>query len=239
MRVEDDLKELGENTLDKLKEAIERGDREQALALADYLFLEGKGVHDGPGDVIYAMLDWIARNQGEEGIPEALRFARQILAHGQFALAANLTQADFLKLYAEYMRGHRSGPGELGDIEIWEEDDRWVLSFDPCGSGGRMARGPQDGSGSRTEPPFNLGKTSSPQPWAWGKVGVPYYCAHCCVWNEIMGIEANGYPSRITEYPADDPSKPCRWYFYKDPNLIPEEYFQRVGFKKDPSRFKR
>jgi len=238
MRVEDDLKELGENTLGKLKEAIAQGNKELSLALADYLHLESKTIHDVYTDWSFVNLDFIARNYGEEEVPKALRYTMEVQRR-QHPSSSGLSGLPYVKVCAEFMRGHGSGPAELGDFKIWEEEDRWVMSFDPCGSGARMVRGPKDGSGSRVEPPFSLGKTSKPYPWSWSKAGVPYYCAHCCVWSEIMCIEGLGYPMRVTEYPVDDPSKPCLWYLYKDPNLIPEEYFERVGFKKDPSRFKK
>ncbi len=234
----DDVNELGENTLDKLKKAIEAGDKELALKLADYQFLESKGVHDAMLDWVYVNLDWIGRNYGEEEVAKAVRYMNEV--HGsKHPGASGLSALALVQFSAEFCRGHGSGPEEKGDFKAWEEKDRWVMSFDPCGSGGRLARGPKDGTGSRTKPPFNLGKTTKPYPWAWNKVGVPYYCTHCCIWSEIMAIERNGYPTRVTEFPADDPSKPCVWYMYKDPNLIPEKYFTRVGFKKDPSRFKK
>jgi hypothetical protein len=139
--------------------------------------------------------------------------------------------------YAEFARFHRSGPGEVGNVEIAEEEDRYVFSTDPCGSGGRMRRvGEIDGSPPRTNQPYNLGVTTKAYPWSWGKAGVPYYCVHCCVWSEIITIENKGYSIRITEY-NEDPQGPCKRYFYKKPELIPEEYFTRVGKIKDPSKF--
>ena len=102
-----------------------------------------------------------------------------------------------------------------------------------------MLRGPLDGSGSRVGSPYNFGKTSKPYPWSWGKANVPYYCTHCCLWHEVMSTEVRGYPLRITESPLDDYQQPCRSYFYKDPESIPQKYFERIGFKKDPSKFKR
>lgn len=228
MRVEDDLKEQGENTLEKLHEAIERDDRELSLALSDLLFVEGRVGFDWT----LANLEWIAGHYGEEEVPKALRHAGQIIQQGLLLPFTGVAGSDYVKLYSEFMRGLRSGPAQKGDFKIREEKDRWVMVFDPCGSGGAMIRRPQGGGSS-------LGKTTKPYSWAWSKVGVPYFCAHCCVWHEIMAIEKNGYPSRITECPGDDPVKACKWYVYKDPNLIPERYFKRVGFKKDPSRFKK
>lgn len=68
-RVDDTVSGLGENSTDKLKEAIERGDRELALALAEYRMLEGKGQHDSFTDMIFCMLDWIARHEAKSNCP--------------------------------------------------------------------------------------------------------------------------------------------------------------------------
>jgi hypothetical protein len=239
MRVEG-IDELGENTIKKLKQAVKAGNTQLALDIADYLSWEGKNLHDSMTDWIFCDLDWIARNCGEEKIPEVLRFVRQKKGTPYKSKGNSTWNAlSQVRMYAEGMRGHRSGPDEAGDLMITEEPDRFVMSFDPCGSGGRMARGPLDKSGSRVEPPFSLGKTSKPYPWSWNKANVPYYCIHCCLWSEIMSIESNGYPLRVTECPVGDFNKPCLWYVYKSPELIPAEYFERVGLKKDPSRFKK
>ena len=58
--------------------------------------------------------------------------------------------------------------------------------------------------------------------------GVPYYCVHCCMFKEILPIELRGYPIRIN-FPGERPEDPCIQFFYKRPELIPEEYFARVG----------
>ena len=237
-RVEDDVSELGENTTDKLKEAIRQGNQELALELAEYRLLEGKGQHDAFTDMIFCQLDWIARNHGEEELPKVMRFLKTALDRNAYHSAKkSATPLERLIIFAEGMRAHPTGPNERGNFKVWEEADRYVMEMDPCGSGGRMARGPLNGSGSRLNPPYNLGTTTKPYPWSWGKANIPYYCIHCCVWNEVMAIEATGYPWKVTECPEGDSEEPCYWYFYKDPNLIPEEYFERVGFKKDPSKF--
>lgn len=241
MRIDEPISELGENTFDKLRAAIERGEKELSLQLADYARGEGKGQRDVMADWLYSLLDWIAKNYGEEGVPMALRHARSAMERSTYTRARkSATPMDRVIMFAEGMRAHNScGPGEKGNFKIWEEPDRYVMEFDPCGTGGRLNRGPLNGSGSRVKPPYNLGVTSKPYPWSWSKANIPYYCLHCCVWNEIMAIEATGYPNRVTECPEAGSNKPCYRYIYKDPNLIPAEYFERVGFNKDPSKFKK
>ena len=138
---------------------------------------------------------------------------------------------DRVFINAEVMRAHRCGPRQDGEIDIIEDENRISIKMDPCGSGGRMRRGdPVDHTPSRLGPPYNFGVTRKAYPWSWGKKNVPYYCIHCAI-NEILPIEWGGYPLWVTGY-TDDASNPCYWHFYKDPSLIPEKYFRRLGFSK-------
>jgi hypothetical protein len=127
------------------------------------------------------------------------------------------------------MRGHLSGPNRAGTITVTEEPDRYVLSFDACGTGGRMRRGdPLVGSGSRLEAPYHFLNVRGAYDWTWNRSGVCAYCAHCSVVNQILPIEGLGRPMRMTEYPenADDP---CRWIIYKDRDSFPDQAFISVG----------
>ena len=233
---QESLPELGTSTWGRIKEAIRKGRTEDALELVDYLLPEGKRLHDLMCDWVYAELDFIARHMGEEAVCQAIRYAGETIRQPYIHHIERLTVEERVYLQAEGMRSHRSGPGELGNIEIQEEEDRYVLSFDPCGSGGRMRRtGQLDRIPPRTGPPFHFGVTSNAYPWSWGKKGVPYYCLHCCIWSEILPIEWIGYPIRITDY-TDDPEEPCRFLFYKDPKRIPHYFFERIGKKRATTR---
>jgi len=227
-----DWESLGRSTWTKIKEHIQSGDKHRAVELVDYLLPEGKRVHDLYCDWTYGLLTYVAEKYGEEEVYHIQRATTALVVGGLLKAIESLTVPEYVALLAETMRSHRCGPGELGDFRIVEEKDRFVMSFDPCGTGGRMRRrGELDGTPPRTEPPYNLGVTKKPYPWSWGKAGVPYYCTHCCIMTEIIPIEEIGYPLRIVEYP-DDPNGECRWIVYKDKALIPEEYFARVGLKK-------
>jgi len=231
------ISDHGVNTYSKLKELIVKGKLHESLELVDYLSMEGKGLHDLYCDWTYADLTYIAEKYGEEEVYHILRYAKEVLSKVFYGNVPKLTVEESVIFFSEAMRAHRTGPDELGDFVVREEPDRYVMEFDPCGSGGRMRRKGKDQTPPRTGPPFNLGRTKKPYFWSWSKVGVPYYCVHCCIWHEIMPIETQGYPTKITEY-SDDPNVPCVWLFYKKPELIPEKYFTRIGMKKDPSRFK-
>jgi hypothetical protein len=232
LRYDDTVEEMGVSSYDVLRDLIREGDTEKAIELLEYVQHEFKWLHDIYSDWTYADLDYIATNYGEEELPKFLRYAKSKLDLVSYKGYGNITQMDLICMFAEAMRAHRCGPGESGTHKIWEEDDRYVMEFDPCGSGGRMRRtGELDGLPPRTGEPFNYGCTSKAYPWSWSKANVPYYCLHCSVWHEIIPIEKTGAPIKITDY-QDDPEAPCRWLFYKNPEDIPEEYYTRLGLKK-------
>src|SRR6266540_2841639 len=140
-----------------------------------------------------------------------------------------MTSQESLELTIEGMRGHFTGPARAGRVGVAEEDDRWILSFDPCGSGGRMRRSDPDRAQTpRTEAPFSFAVTEEAHDWSWGRKGVCLYCAHCAVVNEIMPIERLGAPMRMTENP-ENPDDQCRWTIYKSPELVPDWVYERVG----------
>ena len=137
---------------------------------------------------------------------------------------------------AETFRGHLSGPGRLGDLEIREEPDRIVFSFSPCGTGGRTFLDGKDPGGAGVEAPMDdpdrFGVTTRPHDWSWGKAGVCLYCVHCCQLQERIPIRRFGYPLRVIEAPVWPQARGegrCTWTVYKDLSLIPAEVYERVG----------
>ena len=140
----------------------------------------------------------------------------------------------------EAMRGHLVGPERTGDFELIEEDDKFIVRFDPCGSGHRTVRGDWiEETPPRMEAPYNWGVSQEEAPWNHYQKGVCLYCAHCIVLMEEMPIDRFGYPVRVIDppiYPDTDRDpedrQKCQWTMYKDPTSAPEEVYVRVGRKK-------
>jgi hypothetical protein len=80
------------------------------------------------------------------------------------------------------------------------------------------------------------GGTREAHDWSYGRKGFPLYCTHCSFMNESMPIQWSGYPLYPSEPPEDYSSDPCTWYWYKDPDEIPERHWQRYGAKKPGGR---
>jgi len=207
---QDDPAELAIPTWTLVRQAIQAGRGDEALEFMEYGCAESNGMHDACISIINDTLTYIA-SFGEE---EVLKFWRQRYNPMMSDwLSKTPGVEESLQIFTEYQRSH------FGVFTVVEEPDRYVLRYDPCGSGGRLRR------------TRNVATTKRAYYWSWGKSGVPYYCTHCCVGAEIIPTELRGYPLRITLI-GQRPEDPCIHLLYKKPKLIPEEYFNRIGMVK-------
>jgi hypothetical protein len=234
IRLGEPLSVLGRSTLLEALAALDRGEGAAARELLESFRAEQQTLQDIYVDWIWAMLTWVGRELGEPAVERLMRDTLGSWATARYATYLDLTFDERLALTVEGMRGHLSGPGRLGNVAVVDEGDRVVVSFDPCGSGGRARRGDP----ARGIPPASarqeLGFAAGAHDWTWRRPGVCLYCAHCALVNEILPIERLGFPMRVTEYP-ERPEDPCRWILYKDPGDVPAWAYERVG-KRKPER---
>ena len=222
---QDEPAEVGVSTLKQAYAALDRGDIEGAKKITEYARLEWQVVHDMYVNWSWAFFTYIAENYGDEGLEKAMRSVLGSYYRARYDKVMASDVKTQLQLAVEGLRGHLMGKDRQGEIGITEEEDRYVLKLDPCGSGGVARQRVESGNEPR---PDLFGFSKKPGPLTWGKERVCHYCAHCSMVNEILAIENYGHPMRVTEYPekAEDP---CIWYIYKDPKKIPAEYYERVG----------
>jgi hypothetical protein len=121
-----------------------------------------------------------------------------------------------LQVAVEGMHGHLGGPRRRGEVQVAEHEDRVSLTFAPCGSGGRVLAAGRHGV------------VEGVHDFAWSTPGVCRYCVHCCVLQQLTPIDDFGYPARVID-PPTRPGDPCTWTVYRDPSLVPDEAYTRVG----------
>ena len=105
------------------------------------------------------------------------------------------------------------------DFTIAEEEDRFVFTLDPCGSGGRLWRGVM------WRDMFGYGRPLSPlipqqHPIDFMRRDAPSYCTHCAASNRAQ-LGRAGDPRVPLFFVIDGhaqlrPGMPCRTYVYKD-----------------------
>jgi hypothetical protein len=203
--------------------------------------------HDRDVDTIYAYTSEVSSRLGEEAILDMWEKILQPWFDGRYKRfdvdSFEWSESLDVLMYVtfEAMRGHLVGPERTGDIGLEEFDDRYVFSFDPCGSGGRTVRGDEiEKTGPRMEPPYNWKVSEEPHDWNHYTPGVCLYCAHCIVLTEQMPMDHFGYPVRVIDPPIYAPGnaaapKQCKWTVFKDPTAVPEEFYTRAGRTKPTS----
>jgi len=232
---------------DRLGNLVRSGgiDAEEAIVEMDGVREDWRRIHDRWVDVISGILAYGAERFGEASLDAMYRHTLEPYIQERY-MVYDLRHQDyadtiFRNLYTtiEAMRAHLGGPDRRGDMDFEEYEDRWVISFDPCGSGGRSSRGdPVEGTGPRPEPPYNFGVTQKEYDWAWNEKGVCYYCAHCCFALERLPAERWGHPVRVVDSPlypdetSGDGPKKCSWTVYKTLEAIPHEAYRRIGLTK-------
>lgn len=213
----------------EIEATIRAANADEFNRLLDEYLIQARLIHDVICDWAWALLSVMMRTWGEAILGEVLRVTEEPWVTVRYEKIRELSVANSLQLTIEGMRGHFSGPNRVGGISVAEEVDRFVLSFDACGTGGRMRRGdPLAGSGSRLAPPYNFLNVEGAYDWTWDRKGVCAYCAHCAVVNQVLPIEGLGRPMRMTQYP-DKATDACRWIIYKNPDGFPDEAFTSVG----------
>jgi hypothetical protein len=218
---EGELRDMERRTVDRLTDAIDAGDAEQAKKIARRMYNEFLSMHDLYRNWVTATLSEIGRRYGDEALDEIMcegvkAWWKPIVAslpQGAEALPARI------KMLASGLHGH------LQPLEITEDEDKIEIKLCPCGSGGRLiAEGKYDG-------PDAFLKIAKPQPLTYGRPDYPVYCAHEYAMEKI-DIEANGKPFVVVEPAARLGRDYCSLIVYKDPDKIPAHYYERLGLKK-------
>ena len=220
---------------------------EKALELIPDFKDTWRQIQDRDADHAFSLINEFTKRFGDEAIKELweftflgnlfeMRYAKFDVSKFSWEDALDTN----LYLAFEAMRAHLVGPDREGNIDFWEEEDRYGFRFNPCGTGGLFFQGAQvEGTPPRYEEPYNWKPIDKELDIGWNKKGVSPYCTHCNAVMQWKPIELYGYPVRVVESPHHTPEETrmyCEWFVYKDPKNTLEKYYEDVGHKK-PKKF--
>jgi hypothetical protein len=225
---DDELEEMSRPTMDRVIEAIDRGDTETAKRLCEEMKRESQFMHDLLVDGVAGLISFVKEELGDEGVERAWTYSLERSWKGPVEAIAASDRREIAKALAATWRAHStSGVGpNPGAFEIDEDEEKLTFTMNPCGSGQRLWR-------NRRYGPDGWGVTDGAHDWTYGREGFPLYCTHCAFMNEALPIRWIGYPVYPSDPPEDFDRDPCTWYWYKDPADIPERHFARYGAERD------
>jgi hypothetical protein len=227
---DEELAELSRPTMDRAIEAIEAGDLERAKRLCAEMKREWLMLHDLMAESVLSLISFVQDRLGDDGVAEAWTRATEQGWRRHHDAIDSLPRRELVPLLAATWRAHSaSGVGEHpGAFTVTEDEEKVTFTMNPCGSGQRLVRrGLYESEG--------YGRTREAHDWSYGRKDFPLYCTHCSFMNESLPIQWSGYPLYPSDPPEDFHTDPCTWYWYKDPQAIPERHWRRYGAVK-PAR---
>jgi len=219
-----DIERMQTPLWEQAKAALQEGDTERATELIDRAVAQWSGLKDYSINWITSLLTFIGEELGEAAVERALRKTGD-----EFVKPRRDTGTEWGSLPASVRAKviARAMLGNMGEVEVEEDDEKIVLSF-KCGSGGKLI---DDGRYAGDDAYLTLREESGR---TFMRESLWVYCAHCSVNNEIQPVEWGGTPTSV-EYPPESPGERCVHHLYKDVTDIPAAAYRRIGKAPPPA----
>ena len=218
----------------RISRRIREKKMDEAVRLCEDMKASQILLHDFFADSCAVMWSWVGTTMGEGAMEPMFRYIFSHSAKRQYFDAARAQTMPHLTvdLLARSWRAHCCfGAGaHPGSFSITEDDEKFTLHLHPCASGARLWRK------GRYEPGQGGRLSEKRHPWTYQRIGFPYYCIHCAFLNEILPYES-AYGFLL--WPVDPllhKDDGCAWHVYKDPALIPDRYYRRLGLTPPPKK---
>ena len=214
----DEIERMETPVWEQARAAYRDGRVDDGDALLDRAVAQWASLKDYSINWVTSLLTFIGEELGEDAVERALRKTGD-----DFVRPRRDTGTDWGSLPASTRAKviTRAMLANMGQVEVTEDDEKIVLSFQ-CGSGGRLIdEGRYEGEHAYLTLRERAGRT-------FMRDALPVYCAHCSVNNEMQPVEWGGAPTSI-EHPPERAGQPCVHHVYKDPAAIPAEAYERIG----------
>jgi hypothetical protein len=213
------VQKLFEDNQGKLAEKVKNAVRDKDYGLARELLDEKRNqyliIHETYIEILAMLFGMMDDAFGDEALEGAHRYwAEQI--RKWYEKRERMSAEELVRYCAFMFSEHLSEK-----ITIDEDEEKYTVTLDSCGSGGRLLR-----KGLYQESPRALKKISRAQAMTGGNEDYPVYCTHCQILFGAFPMENYGNPLWVVDAPKK-PEEPCRILIYKDRSKIPEEYRRR------------
>jgi len=209
----DRLRDAAVPDRDRVEQAVRAGDVDAALVALDRMTERFASLQDYSVNWVASLLSYLGEHLGEAAVEDALRRFGEDYLRPRRDTGGGPAWAD---LPAEVRARALIRPmvANGARVAVSADDDRITLSF-RCGTGGRLV------DEGRYEPVTDDGPgrgylvLGGDGPVTFGEPGLPVYCAHCSVNNELQPTEWDGAPLTV-EFPTRAPGEPCVHHVHRD-----------------------
>ena len=162
-------------------------------------------LHDLHRDWLSDVLSHVYRTYGVDELEAAIRHAGEqtLLAWMPSDLARPPDKR--IASWTRMLHGH------FTVFDLTEDDDKFTIVQDPCGSCTRQILQ------GRYEPPVSLAMVDEPGLLTGGRGATPIYRTHVPVMHVAMPLARIGVPWPVNQCPAGAATGPCRILLFKDP----------------------
>jgi hypothetical protein len=189
-----------------IADLAERGDTDAALARFDAMELRWTRLQDLYRDWLSTLLSTIYRDLGIDALEAVLRDSAERTIFGWMPTDRGRAPEKRLPSWARMLQGHFSV------LRITEDDEKFTLTQDPCGTCTRQIEQ------GRYGPPLDLAVVEERHATTWFRGETPIYRAHVPLWHIALAGELVGAPWPVNRCPAGLGTGPCDVLLYKDPD---------------------
>lgn len=211
--------DCSQSAKERMTALIDAGNMAEAKKLYAYLEKGFQDLHDLYREWLSLLLSHVYREHGVAALAQCLRFSSE--KRWMPWMMEDITHdpkrrlQDWISLLL----------GNFATLRVEEDDEKFTIFQDPCGSCGRQIR-----AGCH-KPPLNLAVVKERHPLTFNRGGVTVYQAHIAVMHTIMPIERIGAPWPAIVCPEGENGGPCRIFMYKNPRAAAPEHYAMVGMK--------
>lgn len=161
--------------------------------------------HDRWLDALCALLSHVYRTHGIGTLRESMEYA------GDQTLLAWMPEDITRDPVARVRTWAAMLQGNFATVRVEEDDAKFVIVQDPCGSCGRQLRA------GRHPGPFDHATVAEVDPITFDRGAVPVYRTHVAVMHFLVPEARLGVPWPVVACPRGAVAAPCRIHLYKDP----------------------
>lgn len=215
----DELRQGSTSARAEMDALIDTGDATAIMQRYDELERGFRNIHDLYREWLSLLLSHVYREYGIDALEQCLRHSSDARWMPWMMEEVDLDAATRIKTWTALMLAN------FASFRLEEDDEKFTLYQDPCGSCGRQIR-----QGCHA-PPLDLAIVREKHPITFNEGNVTVYQAHLAVMHTIMPIERIGAPWPAIRCPAGATGGPCRIVLYKNARTAAPEDYARVGMR--------